>query len=525
MKLYVICDAEQGFRDFVSRNGSFVQFEIEPVEKKAVGLALGKVLAGDEAALVAYDHVVFPRGFKARVAELLARLNETYEAWGVVSNAGRTIDVLGAEEIVHRTGDQRLRMSKQGLWPAESLSGDVFLINAPLLRAKGLPSLFAKDKRKFPRELSAGSLQNGCAALISDLLIVGCLGSGDWPDDNQDSAGPEDAGAEAFKLREPPSLAIVVRSQFKRPPFFLRRCLESIRSFIDRSSGNARICFYLVTDNNDFHQCADSYGATDQTLFFECKERDTRFELIRNSVKELTEDYVWFVDDDDFVFPEAADRIGRALSAVEKGKTFYLDSQYFEERVQDDQSSWVSLPKHVMSGREYRKNRYISANHVPFCGVIFPRPCLAEELDDRTAGSVVYYEDFLCQLLVMGRRDFSPVIIGALATGISVRPAGQCQQTICLSDRTEWVRSSAELCSVMQRRVNPLFYCDETGPEITETRPASEPCLEVNEPDPPPQASPVRIRKSKLVSARFPAAAAYAHRMRDALRVLRGKKA
>ena len=164
------------------------------------------------------------------------------------------------------------------------------------------------------------------------------------------------------------TLSIVVRSQFKRKSTLLRT-LNSIRSFAGRAS-YLNIEIVIVTGIKVIDR--DALG-TDIKIFQvdTSKFVDDRFELVQFASKNLTSDYIWFVDDDDWLFPNAAEEVSLIVASARPDSTFFFDSQHFSESTQVDRNQWLLEPTSVKAGRRFEGHRFMSClsghNWIPFC--------------------------------------------------------------------------------------------------------------------------------------------------------------
>lgn len=229
---------------------------------------------------------------------------------------------------------------------------------------------------------------------------------------------------------------IIVRSKFNRVQL-LKRALLSIKSFIAASGNESMYRCLVVTDVNS---APDKMFGDIEVVKFKEYQGDSRYYLIYKTLGLLDDGFVWFVDDDDWVFPNVAKEISGLLSSFPENSTLYLDTQYFNESILDDDPSTSSLtPGRYFSSTELASN-YSGDNHIPFSGVIFSAPQLKRCLSDKFDDSITYFEDYMIQMLIMSCQDYTPIIFKKLSVGISIRENGQ---TVTEVDRTRWHVASA----------------------------------------------------------------------------------
>ena len=58
--------------------------------------------------------------------------------------------------------------------------------------------------------------------------------------------------------------------------------------------------------------------------YFPCDLRDSRFLLVSEAIKNILSDYIWFVDDDDWLFPNSAEWLANTIRSAPSASTFFI---------------------------------------------------------------------------------------------------------------------------------------------------------------------------------------------------------
>ena len=250
----------------------------------------------------------------------------------------------------------------------------------------------------------------------------------------------------ATQGRTTKSVAIVVRSRFQKP-LLLRRTLESVAAFGAEAGDAINFIPIIVTDKLD--ACPDFVHRQAKVLSAEFSGySDTRNKLIEFAAHTVDADYFWFVDDDYWLFPNEAERIGLILNAAPTNTILFMDTQHFAEEISNSGSA-VGRGYSIQAGRRFLAADWFKSlsdhNHVPFCGFICSRDLLLE-IPQAIYDRVVYYEDFAVLLYALRALKQAPIVTSKLVAGISVRRSGN---SITEADRSKWNKSIAEIASAI----------------------------------------------------------------------------
>jgi hypothetical protein len=239
----------------------------------------------------------------------------------------------------------------------------------------------------------------------------------------------------------PKSLTITIRTQFRRD-VLLRRTIESARAFVAAAGRNADLRVAIVTDSGA--NPPDYVPASIPIIRAHVPAgTDSRYRLVGAAAEQIESDYYYFVDDDDWLFPNEAERLVQIINVAPNYSLLFVTSQHFRE----ESSEWSAAYPAVRPGHNYPADLFLRSlsgqNHSPFCGVIFGRGAL-KRLPPELLATVTYYEDYMTLLLSLLDARQLPIIVDKLLAGISIRPSGNA---VTETDRTKWNASMSEVVS------------------------------------------------------------------------------
>lgn len=357
MKIIVTAGSEESEKAFLKRHAFAAESIVVRRNEKSLFDVINSIIEGEsEPVLLVHDDIYFNSDFEDRVEELLQKVSDEDYEWGVIGNAGIANNAYGyrASNIIRYVVDPHEGATLSArILPVRMIDGNTMLINAPELRKRNvrLPSL--SGFQLYDLALSIESLKAGLGVFVSPELL--CY------HDNKDNPASFISFAESdeaqrylganlkntyletlngiIKVREPSGdfdwveatarigrkqsgihVAIVVRTQFKRPEQ-LFRTLTSIRSFIASSQDADLFQCHVVTDVNTGKE-KEMYGFP--IHYFPCDLRDSRFLLVSEAIKNILSDYIWFVDDDDWLFPNSAEWLANTIRSLRNFSRYFL---------------------------------------------------------------------------------------------------------------------------------------------------------------------------------------------------------
>ncbi|WP_155935252.1 glycosyltransferase family 2 protein [Methylobacterium sp. 10] len=493
MKFHVAARSQSAADKFRQVNPALIDAEFHVGSESLFNL-LNEIIAGPHSfAMFLHDDAFYPSDFPERVNKAISDLNHEWPNWGICGNAGIGSIGYGLDttQYVRFLFDPHGGPTQIGdVRPVESIDGNTMLINCDALKRNGvtLPTFFGYQL--YDLCLSIETLFAGLAVLTSPLLACYHSSSGNQSDFTKAAASKgflEFVGGRlsnrkfltmngvlkipfsglssknlidielsalrnASKSRPPRRLAIIVRSQF-REKVLLLRTLQSIKSFAASAGDHIEITPVIITDRGDrIPDFACSYAEVIAVSPFE--KSDSRSLILRAALQKITADFYCFVDDDDWLFPNEAERLACIISTASSGNIIFCDTMHFHETMSTT-DTFGSRSYNTVVGSRFKASNWGKSlggfNHIPFCGVILPRDVL-KAMPSSVFERVTYYEDYAIQLFSILQARPMPIIYDKLFAGISVRTTStnsRWQNSITEVDRSKWHMSNAELASII----------------------------------------------------------------------------
>jgi len=247
-------------------------------------------------------------------------------------------------------------------------------------------------------------------------------------------------------VRKP--LAIIIRTRFQRQQSFLNRTISTAKALAAVAGDTVNIEIHIVTDAKPASSAGyGSLFAGVKILEVDLPEvSDSRYRLVKCAVAGIEADYFWFIDDDDWVFPNEAERLALVISAVPADTLIFLDCRHFYETPGLPGSEAAG---EVKAGKTFcAKNFIISLtgqNQTPFCGVIYPRSVF-DLIPEKCFQTIVYAEDFMSTMFALLTGRYLTVTVDKLLAGISIRASGN---TVTERDRRNWHYAKGAIASYL----------------------------------------------------------------------------
>ena len=428
----------------------------------------------NEPTLVVTDNVYLNIDYLRRTSELISYFADNKYSWGCAGNLGLSCHEvgLGTNRVVSFVSDSDSVTAPNCsgiVVPAQYISGNVLLLNVPALKNiyGDFPNIDNLNNLNFFVSLEV--IRNGLGAFIAPQLMCYVDGlnkflenfstsdlsylsktlknrfietvGGDIFLSTAPSVGRIDFSLQALKCAKricsSPLVTIVVRTQFNRKEL-LFRCLASIKAFICATGSEDLFDCLVVTDKSEV-ESKTHFGF--KVASFECDLSDSRLFLVQKALEKNKAPYIWFIDDDDWLFPNEAQFLADTIQSYPLGTTFYIGSKHFAEKMLVCEGTWSGNSRCKSSRYFSPKNHLFSltgSNYIPFCGIIFPAKSLCF-LTERAVKSVTYCEDYFLELSNIFSQKYFPVVIDKLFIGISIREVGN---TVTETDRTKWKMST-----------------------------------------------------------------------------------
>jgi hypothetical protein len=156
-------------------------------------------------------------------------------------------------------------------------------------------------------------------------------------------------------------------------------------------------------------------------------------------------EYVWFVDDDDWVTPSGLAIVRGAVHASDR-PIVVAASDAFRETWADEKLSESVPDRHYYPGEWYRA--FTGWNFLPVCSVVMPRELALERLSAspllRDLG-----EDYAMQLLLFTAPGSTVAVADETIANVSVRTG--TDNVVTMTDRVPWFRDLASHASDLSR--------------------------------------------------------------------------
>lgn len=488
--IYVVARSEQHGKAFIQSHPALeTKIHIKAGQRSYFELLQSLIDdCPNDYACVVHDDVFLCADFAIRIEELVRELDAAWPNWGLVGNAAvlsLSVGYAGTNVVRYLSDPHGGPNLASHILPAQTVDGNVMLLNLKAMRMRGLRLPTFDGFQLYDIIMSIEAISKGLGVFVAPQLACwhgskGNQAEFDRAKDSEafkyylsrrvqnrrihtlngvtpaayDPRNPMMRGGidleieslrQATKHRAAKTVAIVTRTQFVRPEL-LGRTLDSVSAFVAAAGASTIFRSVVVTDRGALvpQEIKDRVSVLEADL---PENVDTRYQLVRFAAENIDADYFWFIDDDDWLFPNEAERLGLIVNASPHGGMIFLDCQHFNERaVAPGRDADVALFR-SSEGHLFVAQRFLSSlsghNHSPFCGVLFQRAALLA-IPQRVYDTVTYYEDFMTILNTLLGRNCFPIVVDKLYVGISLRSSGN---TVTETDRSKWNRSMSEMVS------------------------------------------------------------------------------
>ena len=239
------------------------------------------------------------------------------------------------------------------------------------------------------------------------------------------------------------TLSLVVRTQFKRM-FLIRRLLSSVtRARCDAVKLEILLCsdVSLGLGQERIKILQKEFPDLVLKLVNKKTSMHSRVENLINGVNAAETEYVWFVDDDDYVDLFIFTNFQKTLGIRKLSPLIFLNSQCHKETWIKTESEYPVLKQsealNTWSSDAW-KSLFIGHNQVPVCGAIIPTQFLKKCIKDFDFRFDLS-EDYTIYLLIISHGEIPPIISEKyFGCHISIREGGD--NSVTAEDRTQWTR-------------------------------------------------------------------------------------
>lgn len=237
-----------------------------------------------------------------------------------------------------------------------------------------------------------------------------------------------------------PKINILIRTQIKNENF-IKRILDSLRTAKANCCVDLRYSVTFIVNNvignpQNFESLLkkEYQDLNVSTLYFDVSENYyPRVEALKRGSEEVPdEELIWFIDDDDFIFPEAFNSI---FYFYKEDHILIANSAVFNETWDGYGSAPLSKFKKIYHARDYCK--VLSGNNfTPICSILYPAFVVKEIFCERRL-SGDYAEDYALLLYALFKKDV--IVIEQVIAGISIHG----KNTVIEKSRDNWDYSYA----------------------------------------------------------------------------------
>ena len=463
--------------------------------------------------LVCNEEAFWPNDFLNKVKDIIIEASLLYPNWGIISNAGISVDGYFTYCYVHNAnGNYPIKSSY--MKPVLTIHGHLMIINRKNVVSLDINIPNFNQKYGYDLVLSLACLYKGSLSLVDSRLLIyddylfhkndfikftkndefqcyvkqyfinnqlisyyhqikvkgqdlGYLFPLSTTEKRKDITNCFNEALAKSRIERKPKLTICCRTQLERKNL-LTRAVISFASSLDYLNELLTLEVVIISDKDNEILAAEISNLKKLVpnlilKYLHCNirlDRYSRTDLLLQSIDTIKTDYIWFVDDDDYIYPNALSDIGRHLSVSQK----YLligDSLVIKEEWHSVNDGNSFLPKkHHIEKIYYGKNVFKifqGKNHIPICSIIFPVKIMREQIKDMSL-SGDFSEDYSLLMLAITAPDIELTILPIQISGISIRKEGN---SVTSEDRTHWHYSYVNFFSELvnsSKTNSPIFW-------------------------------------------------------------------
>jgi len=460
LRLFVFCSSEDSRCLWSDRAAHYPGLEMTPLTPSGSrwGALLGVVReAGPEPLVVCREDVWFGLGFESALRNLICDLDRDWPGWSVCGNRGAAWDgqVVDYTRFRHLPGLQ----CGSGVRPLLTLDDDLLLLKPEAFARFDLDSPPDPGEAPFGLAASLAALVGGSVpladrrllAIRTDEAAVKCeeeyvsgaafhrywrdrflndgLATADRTHDmseavdyaaldpragcpRTDLVNLYDAALTRTRARRP-SLTICCRTQFKRPAL-LRRALDSFAVAVLSAAPQVDCRVAIITDAAQVPPEFDT-PAADLIRHTVRPGRYSRTDLMLAAIEQASTDYIWFIDDDDYMLPGA---LAIAVRSMLPGLPVLLTGNAVARNEPPGEAASPTFAWHYRAEDVFRI--FGGVNRVPVCAMILPVDLARRRLAGRQALGD-YNEDYFVLLALLTTPGIEVVTMDFDLCGISFR--------------------------------------------------------------------------------------------------------
>lgn len=504
----VLCSSEESAGCWIERGRQLAGLTISPIypASSAWNEVREQIIRNNVPTVVCQEYVWFGSQFAAAVKSLVADLERQFPLWGACGNRGCTWEGSLTYNYTTFSKDEGSGLDTSILLKTViSIDDNLVLVNSAALQKAQLVDLGFLKSKIFGIMLSLECLRHHFPLLVDARLFtvrteshsaeaVSSLTCNNefktyyranflnhtipWPDSPVDVshcvdyAYLADSGHTQVDIlnlfdkslvSEKASLTVCCRTQFNRMEL-LKRAMSSFMVLSVQSAGFFNLQLRLISDVSN-PSAVEILRRDFPAVQFECwvhqlrPPRHSRTDLLLAAIERAETDYIWFVDDDDYVLPGAAQALARTLLAGDDTLVIGNSWKVEEHWSVPEGERELTLVESKRTNRFENRNVFkvfSGANHIPICSLLLPvrkvRNCLA---DKQALGN--YNEDYFVLLSTLTAPRTDVRLLDADICAVSFRGT---LNTVSEIDRSAWHASYATFIEEILRGkdANPIIW-------------------------------------------------------------------
>jgi hypothetical protein len=499
--LYVICSSRETQRDRQAREALYPELQTHAIFPVQSSVQLLREIANKPESspfLMCREDIWLGAGISSQVDVLLQELETRFPNWALCGNRGMRWD---GGHLYDYSADINARGLQTAVCPhsVSAIDDNILLVN-PAVISKHTQLCPAMSSLRCGVLLSLECLQNGSVLAVSPrLMSVRTVASGEGRDmldspefrayyrssflnewlytadgpmdlreivdysyvsapgsavSQKDVLDLYDRGLAQARSQRRPSLTIACRTQFRRLELLERACL-SFSACRHYTAGLIDLRVQLITDQ--LPECAEPILARLRAVYplaaLEClyheirPDRHSRTDLLLAAIEQAQTDYLWFVDDDDYIIPPAIPALARCL-VPDAPIVIVSSSLVMQEKWSKRSSPEEGASDVVELTDSARSSRYQAArvfqilkgrNFIPNCSMILPVALLRERIQHKLALGD-FNEDYYLLLLALTSPRVEVCVLDTDLAVISIRGS---ENMVAQSDRNAWHQAYA----------------------------------------------------------------------------------
>ena len=320
-----------------------------------------------------------------------------------------------------------------------------------VISTAALKRLRADDERfdSFPDIVRAGA-SNDLPVFLTRRLRYSSI-SDRGPQGSQitsDRPSAQAADVSLGTIRTDPSITVVIRTMFERP-WLLNRNLAALAAEHQRSPILEAIVV-STADISKFSNSSTQINGSIETLPLEMLQAredsiPSRSAAMLAGLAAARGDYVWYVDDDDWIAEGSVQSIKDAVHALDR-PILIGASEVFEEHWEESILTTSSPTRRYLPREWYRA--FTGWNFLPNCSVALPR-ILAQHRISECPITRNFGEDYALQLLLLTAPGSTVQVIDETIANISRRSGSD--NAVTMTDRVPWLRDLGSHISDLSR--------------------------------------------------------------------------